>query len=99
MKRRELITLVGLVISCLPLAAPGAVVRHLVMEWSGTGGDIERTCEYAEKLVRLAPYVLLSNGTPATAALKNATSTIPIVFAVVNDPVAQGFIPSMAHPG
>jgi putative ABC transport system substrate-binding protein len=48
--------------------------------------------------VRLAPDVLLANGTPATAALKQATTTVPIVFAVVNDPVAQGFIASMAHP-
>ena len=134
MKRREFITLVGLVLAGLPLAAQAEPIRHLgvlmatkqddplaqsrvaafreglkqlgwsegrnlVIEWRWSGGDIERTHEYAEELVRLAPDVLLSNGTPATAALKNATSTIPIIFAVVNDPVAQGFIRSMAHPG
>ena len=134
MKRRELITLVGLVLAGLPFAAQAELIRHLgvlmstkqddpvaqsrvaafreglkqlgwsegrnlEIEWRWSGGDIERTREYAEELVRLAPDVLLSNGTPATAALKNATSTIPIVFAVVNDPVAQGFIRSMAHPG
>jgi putative ABC transport system substrate-binding protein len=73
--------------------------RNLAIEWRWTGGDVVRTREYATELVGLAPDVLLANGTPATAALKQATTTIPIVFAVVNDPVAQGFIASMAHPG
>jgi putative ABC transport system substrate-binding protein len=72
---------------------------NLAIEWRWSGGDIARTRKYAAELVRLAPDVLLGNGTPATAALKQATTTIPIVFAVVNDPVAQGFIASMAHPG
>jgi putative ABC transport system substrate-binding protein len=72
---------------------------NLAIEWRWSGGDIARTREYAAELVQLAPDVLLANGTPATAALKQATTTIPIVFAVVNDPVAQGFIASMAHPG
>src|SRR5580704_16066906 len=72
---------------------------NLAIEWRWSGGDIARTRAYAAELVQLAPDVLLGNGTPATAALKQATTTIPIVFAVVNDPVAQGFIASMAHPG
>ena len=55
--------------------------------------------EYAAELVRLAPEVILAQSTPNVAALKEATTSIPIVFAVVNDPVAQGFIASMAHPG
>ena len=42
---------------------------------------------------------VLSAGTPNLAALKQATISIPVVFVVVNDPVAQGFIASMAHPG
>jgi putative ABC transport system substrate-binding protein len=72
---------------------------NLAIEWRWSGGDIARTREQAAELVQLAPDVVLANGTPATAALKQATTTIPIVFAVVNDPVAQGFIASMAHPG
>ena len=55
--------------------------------------------EYAAELVQLAPEVILAQSTPNVAALKKATTSIPIVFAVVNDPVAQGFIASMAHPG
>jgi putative ABC transport system substrate-binding protein len=73
--------------------------RNLAIEWRWGGGDITQTNQFAQELVRLSPDVLLANGTPATAALRQATSTIPIVFAAVNDPVAQGFIPSMAHPG
>jgi putative ABC transport system substrate-binding protein len=73
--------------------------QNLQIEWRWTGGDIGLTRLYAEQLVQLAPDVLLGNGTPATVALKQATTTIPIVFSVVNDPVAQGIIPSMAHPG
>jgi putative tryptophan/tyrosine transport system substrate-binding protein len=73
--------------------------RNLTITWRWTGGDITRVREYAAELVRLAPEVILANGTPNVAALQRATTSIPIVFAVVNDPVAQGFIASMAHPG
>jgi putative ABC transport system substrate-binding protein len=73
--------------------------RNLKIEWRWTGGDITRVREYASELVRLAPDVLVANGTPNVAALKQATNSIPIVFVVVNDPVAQGIIASMAHPG
>jgi putative tryptophan/tyrosine transport system substrate-binding protein len=51
------------------------------------------------EVVRLAPDIIVANSTPVTAALRAATSTVPIVFAVVNDPVGQGFISSLAHPG
>jgi len=43
--------------------------------------------------------VIFTNGTPTTAALKRATSTIPIVFAIVSDPVGDGFAASLARPG
>jgi putative ABC transport system substrate-binding protein len=73
--------------------------QNLQIEWRWGGGDSALTRTYAEQLVQLAPDILLGNGTPATVALKQATTTIPIVFSVVNDPVSQGIIPSMAHPG
>ena len=47
----------------------------------------------------LAPDVIVANSTPVIAALRTTKSTIPIVFAMVNDPVGQGFISSLAHPG
>src|SRR5439155_145080 len=62
-------------------------------------GDIVLARQYAIELVRLAPEVILANGTPNVAALQRATTSIPIVFVVVNDPVAQGIIASMARPG
>jgi putative ABC transport system substrate-binding protein len=67
------------------------------LRWSGS--DANRLNDYTAELVRLAPEVIVTNGTPATAAMKQATRSIPIVFAVVNDPVEQGLIASLAHPG
>ena len=45
------------------------------------------------------PDLIVANSTPAVAALKRATQTIPVVFAVVSDPVGQGLIANLAHPG
>ncbi len=73
--------------------------QNLQIEWRWSGGDIAATRRYAAELVQLAPDIILGNGTPAAVALKQATTTIPIVFTIVNDPVSQGIIPSMAHPG
>jgi putative ABC transport system substrate-binding protein len=73
--------------------------RNLSIDWRWTGGDVARVHDYAAELVRLAPDVIVANGTPAIMVLKQATTAIPIVFAVVNDPVAQGIIASMARPG
>jgi putative ABC transport system substrate-binding protein len=47
----------------------------------------------------LVPDVIVTNGSPATAAMEQATRSIPIIFVVVSDPVEQGFIASLAHPG
>ena len=49
--------------------------------------------------MRSAPNLIVGSGTPITAALKQATSTIPIVFNVVNDPVGQDFVASLSRPG
>jgi putative tryptophan/tyrosine transport system substrate-binding protein len=53
----------------------------------------------ARELVALQPDVILAQSTPATAALKPETSTIPIVFAGVADPIGSGFIASLSRPG
>ena len=53
----------------------------------------------ARELVALQPDVILAQSTPATAALKPQTSTIPIVFAGVADPIGSGFVASLSQPG
>jgi putative tryptophan/tyrosine transport system substrate-binding protein len=53
----------------------------------------------AAELVALAPEAIVSRATPATAALKVATTTIPIIFTVVVDPTSSGFVQSWARPG
>ena len=49
--------------------------------------------------MRSAPDLIVGSGTPITAALQRATDAIPIVFNVVNDPVGQGFVATLSHPG
>src|SRR5262245_39375495 len=73
--------------------------RNLTITWRWTGGDIVRVREYAAELVQLAPELILANGTPNVAELQRSTTTIPIIFPVVNEPVATGFIASMANTG
>jgi putative tryptophan/tyrosine transport system substrate-binding protein len=63
------------------------------------GGDQARIQALAAELVSSAPDVIVANSSPVVAALKKVTRTIPIVFAVINDPVAQGFIANLARPG
>jgi ABC-type uncharacterized transport system substrate-binding protein len=72
--------------------------RNLRIEYRWAAGDIDRIRAYAAELVALAPDVLVGNGTPVLAALREATRSIPIVFVIVNDPVRQGFISSLARP-
>jgi ABC-type uncharacterized transport system substrate-binding protein len=62
-------------------------------------GDAARIQSYVAELLNAAPGLIVANGTPVVAALKQATATIPIVFAIINDPVGQGFVASLALPG
>ena len=59
----------------------------------------DRFQRYAEELLALAPDVILASATPSVQALQRTTRTVPIVFAVVSDPVASGFVQSLARPG
>ena len=76
-----------------------AVGRNLRIDYRWSAGDPDRTRKDATELVALAPYVILSTGTPVTAALQQASLSVPIVFAQVPDPVANGFVMSLARPG
>jgi putative tryptophan/tyrosine transport system substrate-binding protein len=70
---------------------------HLEVRWAA--GEMDRTRTSALELAKLSPDVILAAGTTAIAALKQTTQSIPLVFVIVNDPVAQGFVASVAHPG
>jgi putative tryptophan/tyrosine transport system substrate-binding protein len=64
-----------------------------------TPADAESMQRFAKELVALQPDVILSNTTPTTAALLQQTRTIPIVFALVVDPIGSGFVASFPRPG
>jgi len=55
--------------------------------------------DVAGELIGLQPDVLLATSTPVTSALARETQTIPIVFALVNDPISSRFVASLSHPG
>jgi putative tryptophan/tyrosine transport system substrate-binding protein len=67
------------------------------VRWAPGSIDLMRTA--AKELVGLQPDVILSNSTAATAAFARETQTIPIVFAIVSDPVGSGFVASLSRPG
>ena len=73
--------------------------RNLEITYRWGGSDPQLLADYAKELVVSAPDVLLALGTPALVPLHKATTTIPIVFTSVSDPVAQGFVASLARPG
>jgi ABC-type uncharacterized transport system substrate-binding protein len=73
--------------------------RNIQIEIRFGGADAGRIRAHAAELVALAPDVIVSNTTPVIRALRQATSSIPIVMAGANEPVEQGFVSSLAHPG
>jgi putative tryptophan/tyrosine transport system substrate-binding protein len=70
---------------------------HIEARFSGDDADLTR--RYAEELVALAPEVLLASGSSTVAAFQRATRSVPIVFANIIDPVGNGFVRTLAHPG
>jgi putative ABC transport system substrate-binding protein len=73
--------------------------RNVRIEYRFSEGNIERTRAAAAELVALGPDVIVAYANPAVSALKPITSTIPIVFTQVSDPVGSGFVTNLAHPG
>jgi putative ABC transport system substrate-binding protein len=67
------------------------------IRWSE--GDVERMRTYAADLVRLAPDIILASSSANLTAVLRATRSIPVIFIEVSDPVAQGFVASLARPG
>jgi len=73
--------------------------KNYAIEYLWADGRDERFPSLATELVRLKVDLILTRGTPAALAAKNATVTIPVVIVGVGDPVAQGLVASLAHPG
>jgi putative ABC transport system substrate-binding protein len=73
--------------------------RNLQIDYRRGGGNIDLTRRYAAELVALEPDILLASGGSVVAALLQATRTVPIVFTQTPDPVAAGFVASLARPG
>jgi len=71
----------------------------IAIEYRWVAGRVDRIPELAAELVRLKVDVIVTITHPVTLAAKNATTTIPIVFTRVNDPVGVGLVPSLARPG
>jgi putative ABC transport system substrate-binding protein len=72
---------------------------NLRIDYRWAGGDREKIQAAAKELVETRPDILFTRSTPATAALAKSTHSIPIVFAVVSDPVGEGLVASLARPG
>ena len=74
--------------------------KNIVIEWrTAWEGKREPAHELAAELVRLQVDVIVTSGQSMTQAAKEATSTIPIVMTQDSDPVGNGFVASLAHPG
>jgi putative ABC transport system substrate-binding protein len=82
------------------LAELGWIEGHnILIDYRWAGGSVSRQQPLAAELVGLNPEVVFASATSALVALKQATSTVPIVFAQVTDPVGAGFVQSLARPG
>ena len=75
------------------------VGKNVRVDYRLAGIDADTLRKYAGELVALAPDVILAQSSPALAAMLQATRTIPIVFALIADPVGAGYVDSLAHPG
>ena len=73
--------------------------RNVRIDYRWSAGESERIKAAAADLVRSAPDVIAVASTPALGALARLTSTIPLVFTQVGDPVDSGFVTNLAHPG
>ena len=73
--------------------------RNVVIEYRDAEGKFERLPALADELVALKVDVIVAPNTAAALAVKQATRTLPIVFAVAADPVASGLVTSLARPG
>jgi putative ABC transport system substrate-binding protein len=73
--------------------------RNIRIEYRWGAGDADKIKSLARELVEQKPDLIVGHTTPVVAALKQQTSTIPVVFTQVSDPVGSHFVDGLAHPG
>src|SRR6516164_8562543 len=73
--------------------------RNVRIDYRFAGGDAATSRKQVEELVALAPDVIVSSGSFSTGHLLRVTHTVPVVFAIVPDPVGSGFVDSLSQPG
>jgi putative ABC transport system substrate-binding protein len=73
--------------------------RNIVVEYRWAGGKYERFPTLIAELLAAKVDVIVTAGTPASMAVKKATTTVPLVMVAVGDPVGVGLVPSLARPG
>jgi hypothetical protein len=76
-----------------------AVGRNVTIDVRWAAADNESMKRFANELVALQPDLIFLTSTPATAAMLQATRTIPVVFVLVADPVGSGFVEGLPRPG
>jgi putative tryptophan/tyrosine transport system substrate-binding protein len=73
--------------------------RNVQIDFQWDFGDTDWLRLAAAQLLRLAPDVVVANGTPAARTMQQATRTVPVIFIAGSDPVLDGLVPNLAHPG
>ena len=73
--------------------------HNIVIDWRRAAGDSGKYPAFAAELIGLKVHCIVTRGIPAIRAAKKATSTIPIVMGINDDPVQMGLVASLAHPG
>jgi len=76
-----------------------SVGRNVQIDFQWGLGDANWIRSAAARLLRLAPDVILANGSPAARTMQQSSRTVPVIFIAGSDPVADGLVPSLAHPG
>jgi putative ABC transport system substrate-binding protein len=73
--------------------------RNIQIDTRWAGPDVASIQRFAKELIALQPDLIISQSTPTTTVLKQQTSTVPIIFVNVVDPVGSGFVASFPRPG
>jgi len=73
--------------------------RNVLIEYRWAEGKYDRFPALIGELLALKVAVIVTAGTPATLAVKKATTSVPLVMTAVGDPVGTGIVPSLSHPG